>query len=277
VDLVEYLLKEDANANHSTPTGVTPLIGARGHGALKIVQSLIRRGADINAAAKNGRTALIAHAEDPATVQLLLDRGADPNASDDEGVTALMRAVRNQPADCVIGVEALLSHGAKINAKAHDGGTALREAVRSVISGQTEYASGMYGPDEAVVLFLLQRGADVSAPVSEGGWRILMEATKAAHFCPLGVVRALLDNGAYVKAKTSWGWTALMGAAEGSRADILCELLDRGADIDAADSRRWTALTYARNAMFIPRRAVDVLVERGAREGGASGVGNEFQ
>jgi len=207
------------------------------------------------------------HADDPHTVQFLLERGADPNASDERGETALMRAVESQSADCALGVQALLDHGAEVNAKARDGGTALQRAVRAVVRGQREYASGMYGPDEEVVLLLLSRGADVRGTVRDDGWTVLMEATEGAHFCPLAMVRALLDSGASVNAKTNRGWTALMGAAEHSRTDILLELLDRGADIDATTQDGWSALTFARNATFSPRVAVQVLVDRGAREG----------
>jgi ankyrin repeat protein len=67
----------------------------------EIVKLLLNAGADVNAKAKDGRTALIwaarrdwavrdNHAE---AVQVLLDAGADVNVRDNDGKTALLHAL----------------------------------------------------------------------------------------------------------------------------------------------------------------------------------------
>ncbi len=58
-------------------------------------------------------------------------------------------------------------------------------------------------------------------------------------------VRALLDAGADVEARTEDGHTALMLAAAGSHEGIVRALLDAGADVNAKDYEGYTALKMA--------------------------------
>jgi ankyrin repeat protein len=58
-------------------------------------------------------------------------------------------------------------------------------------------------------------------------------------------VKRLLDEGAYVDAKTIYDLTALMYAADSGHTDIVKLLLVKGADVNAKDSRGQTAFYLA--------------------------------
>ena len=84
-EVVRLLLDAGADPNLSDAKGMTPLIlNAR---VLKIAQMLIAHGADVNAQAKDGFTALL-NAETVELTQLLLEHGANVFAKDNHGETA---------------------------------------------------------------------------------------------------------------------------------------------------------------------------------------------
>ena len=108
----------------------TSLLSAAKAGDAAKVESLLDRGADIEARHDNRETALIwasfeGHA---AVVEALLSRGAEIEARDDDRWTALMRAAAYGHAAVV---ETLLSRGAEIEARDY-GGTALMLASTDI-------------------------------------------------------------------------------------------------------------------------------------------------
>ena len=85
------------------------------------------------------------------------------------------------------------------------------------------------------------------------------------------LVRAMLDEGALVDAKSPSGCTALMMAAgEPNSVQIARLLLSAGADLNAIDSRGCTPLTCA--AMAGDPALVELLLERGRGGGGHASV-----
>ncbi|MBI3378678.1 MAG: ankyrin repeat domain-containing protein [Nitrospirae bacterium] len=75
-------------------------------------------------------------------------------------------------------------------------------------------------------------------------------------------VRDLLEKGADVNAKDSYGVTALMGAAYEGHTEIVKTLIDRGADVNAKDSWGMTALMYA--ALFGKTKNARLLIDKGS-------------
>jgi ankyrin repeat protein len=90
----------------------------------ELARTLIERGADVNAVARNAFRVAPVHAaaavHDAATMTMLLDRGADANARQQLGYTALHTAA--QLGDDTI-IDLLLAHGADPRAAGDDGKT----------------------------------------------------------------------------------------------------------------------------------------------------------
>ena len=74
-DLVQALLAKGADANAKANDGVTALMLASRQGHREVVQALLARGADVNAKANDGRTALTV-ARDADVRALLVQAGA---------------------------------------------------------------------------------------------------------------------------------------------------------------------------------------------------------
>src|SRR5581483_532952 len=133
---------------HYVYAGDTALhVAAAVHDAA-IVEALLARGADVDAANRRGATALH-YATDGrpgdetwsadaqvATIAALVAAGADVDASDADGTTPLLRAVRNRCADAV---RTLIAHDANVKKKNKRGSTPWKLA--NVGSGKSGSAS----------------------------------------------------------------------------------------------------------------------------------------
>lgn len=164
----------------SGPAAEAPVADAASRGDLTEVRTLLRSGADVNAAHGDGMTALhwAAELSDVVMTETLLSAGANPEAVTRLGdYTPLHVASRAASSDVVT---ALLRAGASPDARTSTGGaTPLHHAAGA---GAVE-----------VVRDLVDAGADINAP--EGAWlqTPLMFAAAAGH---TAAVVALLDAGA---------------------------------------------------------------------------------
>jgi hypothetical protein len=130
--LYPYILNTKANVNViDKVTGYTPLIYASFYFPT-MIDSLLKKNADVNIAAKNGMTALmiIAGRNHPDVVKKLLDLGADPNARNDDGGSVLYSALHplhaNYTEETVKTVQYLLDANAAINVTGPDGKSLLQ-------------------------------------------------------------------------------------------------------------------------------------------------------
>jgi len=92
--IVETLIKKGANINARGDGGSTPLINASQDGRFKVVEMLIKKGADINLATNSGSTALGLSSFNgyKNIVKVLLENGANVSAKDAHNKTAIFYA-----------------------------------------------------------------------------------------------------------------------------------------------------------------------------------------
>ncbi len=255
--------------------GSTPLLRAALYADADMVRLLAQKGADVNAATRDGVTALMWAAGDAEKVRVLLEKGAKVNARTSLGRTPLLIAATY--AGNSETVRLLLEKGANISDQ-----DALRE---------TALTSAAKRGDARMVKILIDAGADLNAggrpplvwAAEEGSVeavKCLLDHGAAAHqeslngalFSaavrgPLEVVKLLLDRGADPNSAAGFaGYTPLMGAAysESAGAETVGLLLAKGADLKAKGANGETGLSLARKHGRTP--AVKLLEDAGAME-----------
>ncbi len=250
---LQTLTRRGANVNFANRYGETALIlAARGHNAT--VQFLLGHGANPNAGEKGGWNALLAASRfgDADTVKLLLQAGADPNVgTDPNGDTPLMAAAQTGDA---ARITLLLDKGADVNrADPYVHRTALLTAC---LNSQRDAA-----------LLLLDRGANANTKSD-------LNETPLAYACGYGqadLVKRLLDGGADPNVRPkSGGMTALYEAAQGgftnltTYPEIVRLLLAHGAAVGAKTDWGETALHAAERSHHA--EVVALLQQAGAKE-----------
>ncbi|HVK12037.1 MAG TPA: ankyrin repeat domain-containing protein [Gemmataceae bacterium] len=175
------------------------------------IATLLKQGADVNAAQSDGMTALhwAAYHDDARTAGQLIGARASPRAANRYGVTPLSLACTNGNAELV---ELLLTAGADVNATLRGGETILMTAART----------GKPAPVKA----LLARGSDPNAK-DRHGQTALMWAAADGH---AEVVSLLIAAKADFATPTPSGFTPLLFAAREGRLDVVRVLLKVGAD-----------------------------------------------
>jgi ankyrin repeat protein len=179
------------------------LLAAIREGDHAAVQTLLAKGANVQARTESGDTALmqaVLNADVPMT-QLLLERDADVHARGVYDMLALLRALHDPDK-----VRLLLGRGARVDERAM--------VLAAMVPGSRQ-----------TLELLSLHGGNVNANV--GGYTVLMAA---AYSGDLEAATWLVEHGADVNARSEAGCTALHGASVSGNAAILKLLLDRGAD-----------------------------------------------
>ncbi|XP_025832280.1 ankyrin repeat domain-containing protein 17 isoform X2 [Agrilus planipennis] len=130
LELVKYLLENNANVRAQTQTGDTALTYACENGHTDVADLLLQYCADLEHESEGGRTPLMkaCRAGHLCTVQFLITKGADVNrqtSNNDHTPLSLACAGGHLPV-----VELLLAHGADPNHKLKDNSTMLIEAAK---------------------------------------------------------------------------------------------------------------------------------------------------
>jgi ankyrin repeat protein len=254
-EMVELLLRAgaDPSVGGTIHCGRTVLQEAVETGDVELVKSLLRAGADVNAAAASsqrtdnssaGTTALQFWAlsefpGDPELLERLLDAGADinappywnPEAYDEEhphdsyGVTALQAAASLGDIEIV---QLLLEAGADVNAPPaagpSGGKTALQEAA-----GRHQFSNNKTVLE--LIRMLLSAGADVNAPAANKRSTSRTALQAAAKIGNIERVQLLLESGAEINAP---GCPVLsLALSSESCLQLVPLLLSAGADVNA--------------------------------------------
>lgn len=219
IKIVETLLANGADINAIDDQGSTPLTSAISNNHIELAELLIKRNADINIIRVDGFTALLKALESGhiKIAKLLISHNANINHCDSKGATALHRAVVKQKIKVV---EFLLENKANINTSAEDGVTPLHSAIIVKSSELLE--------------LLLSHGAQVNT-ANNKGITPLIEAVIINSF---EMVEILVKHGAYINAVEKNGFPALMYAAlEIEKLKIAKFLIQNAADTTLTMSR----------------------------------------
>ena len=244
---VQSLIKDGADVNAALPDGTTALHWAVRADDAELTDHLIRAKANVNAKDPDGITplALACGNANPAMVRKLLAAGADANTADPKGETVLMIAAHTGNLDVM---KALLDAGAAVNAKDDEAQeTALMVAVRANLP-------------QAVKL-LIDRGAEVNAATRVGQKPVRRPPNAGGGSHGAGIVRGGWPDRGYQEA-TPGGMTALLYAARDGRLEIVSMLLAAGADLKKEDVNKISpfAMAITNNHMEVAQ----FLLERGA-------------
>ena len=237
---------------------LTPLMLAAREGEPELARVLVDAGADVNAVAGDGKTALALSIFNGNydVASLLVDRKADVNRADAQRFTPLFWAVdrRNMEtapnfpwmvtADPLPLIRKLLDAGANPNALVNNTPRArMREGSPRIVFA-TALMRAAFAADLELVKLLLARGADASI-ISRDGETMVSAAAGLAFIhgyhrgkTPaerLEVVKLFVSLGNDVNQADDYGITPLMAAGNYGDVPIIQYLIDVGADLSAHD------------------------------------------
>jgi ankyrin repeat protein len=255
LEAMETLVARGAQVNAKDSRDATPLHYAAWHPDR--VRFLLRHGATLDAPSKQKRTPLLVAASSPAgsaSLPVFLERGANPKARDVRGFNLLLPAAFADPAP-------LLQQGFTV-AEGADG------------AGFTPLQLAALANNLSAAKTLLANGADPNAANTVGG-RVkhgdialkgispLMLASAAAS---PQMVQLLLDAGANPNQQDVRGMSALMFAlsAENPRVESARLLLARGAQLDLKMTSGDTAADWAHRSQHPAALALVRNAPRGA-------------
>jgi ankyrin repeat protein len=237
---------------------LTPLMLAAREGDVALAGILLDAGADMNAVAGDGKTAVaVAIFNGNYDVAgFLVDKGADVNKPDAQRFTPLFYAVdrRNMEtapnfpwmvtADPMPLIRKLLDAGADPNALVDNTPRArMREGSPRIVFA-TALMRAAFAADLELVKLLLEHGADPKV-ISKDGETMVSAAAGLAFIqgyhrgkSPaerLQVVKLFVELGNNVNQPDDYGITPLMAAANGGDTKLIQYLVDVGADLGAHD------------------------------------------
>jgi ankyrin repeat protein len=207
--LFDRLIAHGVDVNAATEDGETPLAWAARGGKNEMIEILLAKGADLEAAggAPMVDAAFRGHQE---TIQLLVDRGASVNTPDVHGRTPLMSCVRTGNVE--LG-EFILKKGADVNHRGFRGQTALFGAAQQ---GQAQ-----------LVASLLTAGARPDIPDSTYSRTPLHLAAVSGY---ADIATLLMDAGGAIDRQDGRGNTPLELASRHGHTQVAEVLVARGAE-----------------------------------------------
>lgn len=229
-EIVQELLHKGAELEAADQDGKTPLLWAASSGKEETVKVILRNGARIETPDRvYGRTPLLWAAAKgyPTVVKILLDCGAEVDAADKSGWTPIAWAAVGGKEETI---KLLVQAGA--NVQQPDPKYGRTPLLWAAVKGH-----------EAIVRLLLDLEVDVNTVDLKRRRTPLSWAAESGHGATVGL---LLSRGADVEAINRRSMqTPISLAAENGHEAIVEALLDHGADIKAQDRQGWTALTWA--------------------------------
>lgn len=228
--VVQFLIKQGANINAKNKGQATPLIMAAKQGHTKVIEILLNNGAEIGHQDEYDNKSALAYAAErgyPGIVELLTESGADVDKQYEGGLTPLIMAAGDGHADVV---KVLIEQGAKLDIQTRSGLTALMACPKQFSSTVADDRNLL-----GCVKHLVKAGASLEIE-DEDGKTALIHAASAAQFSEdgkmpdyPGIVKYLIEHGADLNHYDDDHYTALARAIEAHNKKIAKVLVEAGA------------------------------------------------
>jgi ankyrin repeat protein len=238
IEIVKYLLSQDADVNIKNSGGETALQIAIYSNNEELIKYLVSNGADVNFKGVYDESPLhdAIMKGNIEIVKYLVSRGANFNTKNNVQESPLYAAVKNNRLDIV---KYLISQGAEVNTKDYVGGTLLHEAASQ---GNLELSR-----------YLISQGANTNAR-NKYDISPLHDAADEGH---PEIVKLLISQGTDVDARGAFnlhynplqltlGCTPLHLAANKGHLEIVKYLISHGAEFNAKNNEGDTPLIIAR-------------------------------
>ena len=246
--------------NARDANGATPLMYAAILAPERVVAKLLAvEGIDVNAATKNGTTALTLAIRDAGKVRMLLEKGANVNVTNQGGISPLLAAL-SSPGNTET-VKLLLANGAAVTGddrlKRRAISLANRPYNREIIPAlaakgftyeHKENVERPLGELRDAELDVIRAVLDSGADPNEVGRVLTLSLPALANYAGLNradAVKLLLERGANPNLAGNKGQTALMTAAMTRNPDLIRTLLKAGSGLNLKDKEGLTALDWA--------------------------------
>ncbi len=244
-------LDESGENLENLETGRTPLFWAAVLGHAKIVDYLIRRGANVNfAESESGNTALLAAASqgNAESIQALIHAGAELAIQNKAGETILTAAVRGNNLELT---QFLVSTGR------HHGIDLVSITPKLLhLALVKQLRRGVEKQD--VVEFLIEVGANINERDERGTTPLML----AARIGGSETIKFLLEKGANLNVKDNFGENCLWVALNAGRIDTFTTLVNANADVELRNRDGHTLLASAIDRMH--PELVECLLDAGA-------------
>jgi ankyrin repeat protein len=280
--LVSAVLAKNPNIESTNNSQMTSLNIASWKGFKEIVILLLNAGANINHRDKDGLSSLIYAAKygQEEIVRLLIARGADVDVKNNKGQNTLdvaVEAKKTAVATMLMNMDAFRESNFTIQKAVKDNNLPLIELLlmkkpelieEKDESGYTPLHLSLLVPtQDAALTFLLQKGADIDARISNGETPLMIAAWKNHKNGTLKLIKkskSISSGKCPIISETGTkGWSPLHYAARWNADTYIIKLLlQSGAEVDMAEENEATPLHFAADQGRL--EAIRVLVAAGA-------------